>query len=86
MSDRSGPGYTCCAGSVWVRAADFRHTQGIEFTLGRCSACGRKWMHLWTPHAPEGRYVPLDDATLARLTALASGRELRRALEELFDL
>lgn len=43
-------------------------------------------MHLWTPHAPEGSYVPLDDAAVARLTALKPGPDLRRALEELFDL
>ena len=86
MSDRPEPGYTCCAGSTWVRTADFGHTQGIEFTLGQCNLCGRKWMHLWTPHAPEGSYVLLDDATVARLAALTPGRELRRALEDLFDL
>jgi hypothetical protein len=42
-------------------------------------------MHLWTPNATEGSYVPLDD-DVARLTALQPGPELRRALEELFDL
>jgi hypothetical protein len=43
-------------------------------------------MHLWTPHATEGSYVPFDDDAVARLTALQPGPELRRALEELFDL
>lgn len=69
-----------------MRTADLGHTRGIEFTLGHCSACGRHWMHFWTPHSPAGSYQPLEDATVVRLMALQPGADLRRALEELFDL
>jgi len=79
-------GYSCCAGSAWTRTADFGHTQGIEFTLGRCSVCGRHWMHLWTPHAPTGSYVSLDPDAAARLAAIEPGPERRRALATLFDI
>ncbi|MBI3918477.1 MAG: hypothetical protein HY322_15895 [Betaproteobacteria bacterium] len=78
--------YPCCPGPTWVKAADFGHAEGIDFTLGRCDVCSRYWMHLWTPYAPDAGYVALDDATAGELVTIPAGPDRRRRLQELFDV
>jgi len=77
---------TCCNGAPWVRVADLGHAGGIDCALVRCSACGRSWAHLWTPHAPGERYSPVEEAVARDLLQLAVGPERKRRLRELLDL
>ena len=76
----------CCPGAQWTRVADLGNAQAIDCALVRCSACGRPWMHLWTPYAPNESYSPLEDAAAAELAAMPPGPERKRKLCELLDL
>lgn len=76
----------CCADAEWTRVADLGNAQAIDCALVRCSACGRSWMHLWTPYAAKESYSPLDDAAAAELAAMPPGPERKRKLCELLGL
>jgi len=80
------PENACCPDAQWTRVADLGHAQTIDCALVRCSACGRPWMHLWTPYAPKESYSPLDDAAAEELAAMPPGPERKRRLRELLDL
>lgn len=87
MAERlSHRAWRCCDDSVWVFEADCGHTQGIEFTLGCCSVCKRRWMSLHTVAAASNSYVAMNDDDMAQLQPLPEGRAGRRLLEQLFDL
>ena len=78
---------TCCPGSHWSQVADLGHTQTFDCALVRCSACGRPWVHLWTPFAPkDASYSPLDEAAAQELAAMPAGPERKRKLHEVLDL
>jgi len=76
----------CCGEAKWVRAADLGHAEGIECTLGQCAACGRYSVHLWTPHAPAGSYVALDELVARDLAAIPAGPARKQRLRDLLDL
>ena len=76
----------CCDRADWVHAADLGHAEGIECTLGRCAACGRYSVHLWTPHAPAGSYVALDEPAAKALAAMPAGPARKQRLRDLLDL
>jgi len=76
----------CCPDAQWTRVADLGHAQAIDCALVRCSACGRPWMHLWTPFAPKNAsYSALEEATAQELAAMPAGPERKRRLREVLD-
>ena len=77
---------SCCPGSQWIGVADLGHAAGIDCALVRCSACGRSWVHQWTPFASNGGYSPMDDASARELAEMPAGPERKRRLRELLDL
>lgn len=76
----------CCDGSEHVYVADCGHTQGVEFTLLRCSVCGRHWMSLWSVASSSLTYSSVDDKALAQLLNMPEGRKGKRLLEAMYDL
>jgi hypothetical protein len=88
MSDGRNPGssgdFTCCAGNRWSAVADLGSAESVDFVLGRCEMCDRRWMSLWTSFAPQVRYVPVSDAAAERLLATPPGAARKRALADWF--
>ena len=77
--------FVCCPTATWLRAHDLGEAEGVEFTLGRCSVCGRYWMHLWTMYSRAPSYAALDDEMALELMQLVPGPALKRRLAEWFD-
>jgi hypothetical protein len=78
-------GFACCAGAQWCLVADIGHARSFDFALGRCGACGKYWMQMWSPFA-DGGYAPVAEADATRLAGLPAGPERERLLGEFFDL
>ena len=76
----------CCEDAAREHVADSGHTQGVEFTLLRCSACGQHWMSLWSVASSSGSYSRVNDAALKLLLNLPPGRKGHRLLEAMYDL
>ena len=75
----------CCPTATWVRTQDLGQANGVEFTLGRCSVCGRCWMHLWTMYSRAPRYRAIDDDTAREFMQMAPGPARKRGLAEWLD-
>jgi hypothetical protein len=78
--------WRCCEGGERIYVADCGHTQGVEFTLHRCSVCSRHWMSLWSVASSSVSYSSVDEPVLSQLLNMPEGRAARRLLEKLYDL
>ena len=78
--------FGCCPSATWVQAEDLGQAGGVELTLGRCSVCGRYWMHLWAMYSREPGYSALDDGTALALIEMAPGPARKRRLAEWLDM
>jgi hypothetical protein len=63
---------------------DLGSSDGVEFVLGRCTACGRPWIHLWSALAPTARYVTIDARDAAWLQEMPAGPARKRAVAAWF--
>lgn len=77
--------FECCPAATWTQTENLGTADGVEFTLGRCSVCGRWWMHLWTAYARGPGYAALDERTARELVQMAAGPDRKRRLAELFN-
>ena len=82
MTTSTNRGFECCPAATWLRTEDLGHADGVEFTLGRCSICGRYWLHLWTMYSREPGYSALDERTAQELMQSAPGPGRKRRLAE----
>jgi hypothetical protein len=85
MTASPDPEFKCCPAARWAQTEDLGQAEGVEFTLGRCSACGRYWMYLWTMYSRGPRYSALDDGTARELMQMAPGPARKRRLVEWFN-
>ncbi len=77
-------GFACCAGSRWSAVVDLGSAESFDFILGRCDACGRYWMNVWSPVAPSSRHLPVAADDAGRLSSMPAGTALKRALADWF--
>ena len=82
MTASMNDGLECCPSAAWLRTEDLGHAEGVEFALGRCSVCGRYWLHLWTTYSRGPRYSALDERTAREFMESAPGPGRKRRLAQ----
>ncbi|MEQ9640657.1 MAG: hypothetical protein RIM84_11595 [Alphaproteobacteria bacterium] len=75
--------YRCCDKMEWSAVADFGHTGGFDFDLGRCAACGRYLMSIAYADVPTVHVLSDDEAE--RFLALRETGGLNAALRKWAD-
>ena len=75
---------SCCPNPAFERhldpeIADIGSADGIEFTIGQCTACGRAVMHCWIAHL-FGKELPVDQDFIDLVAASADYQERQRLL------
>lgn len=75
--------HRCCDNMQWTPVADFGHTGGFDFDLGRCAACGRYLMAVGYADVPTINVI--DDAEAERFLELQQTGGLAAALRKWAD-
>jgi hypothetical protein len=69
----------CCDGQAWKGVADFGHTAGFDFDLGRCASCGAYLMSVAYADQPTVHVIEQSEAEA--FLRLQGGPELKPALK-----
>ncbi len=71
-------GYDCCGDQEWTHVADFGHTAGFDFDLGRCANCGAYLLEVAYAYWPTIHVIEKPEAE--SFLRLDGTPELRKAL------
>ena len=77
------PNTFCCSQGRWVLVADLGHTDGVDFVLGKCSACQNYWMNFWiaATSVPD-QYVAVSAVKAREFLSTASGPSRKKILSD----
>ncbi len=76
--------FECCPASSWVPVRDFGHADSFEFDLGKCSACGKHWMHIYCVANHVTSFESVKDEDLEGFHSIPAGKDLKIAVREWF--
>ncbi len=69
----------CCNDQKWTGVADFGHTAGFDFDLGRCASCGAYLLSV--AYAERPTVHPIEAREAEVFLRLQGKPELRQALK-----
>ena len=67
----------CCRFSKWIPERDLDSASGFDFTLVKCSRCGKPWLSVFCTASSMSGYEPVTPEDAGSIRAIADPYELK---------
>jgi len=75
----------CCDKQEWVYVSDAGHSDGCEYTLGKCNSCGKNLINLYVAASgTENVYVIVSQDFVSKINSL-EGKALKKFMSDWYN-